>query len=195
MTIIFKIIIGIAVLLGLVLAGTFISNKYRGGIGSSPSPTPFGGQLPASVSVQEEKKIKDLAENFVRAYGTYQFGDFTNLESLKDKITSRLWGEKENFIKEKKQELENKPKKYITFSLLVKESVVLSQSGDLVEVEVRYTKREMRGATIQGATTIEYVDEDGQTGKSSISFNKEERAILKFIKEGNEWKVDDILIK
>ncbi|MBU4580215.1 hypothetical protein KKB43_04325 [Patescibacteria group bacterium] len=194
MNITFKVIIGIAILFGLVLLGTFISNKYSGN-NQKPGANPSDAQLPISASEKDEKELKELAENFVRAYGTYQFGDFTNLESLKSQMSNRLWSEKENFIEEKKQELENKPKKYITFSTFVKKSAILSQNNSLIEMEVSYTKREMRGAAIQGAATIEYVDEDGQAGKTSTSFNKEERAVLKFIKEDNEWKVDDILIK
>ena len=143
MNIIFKIIIIVAVLLGLVLLGTSIFNKYFGdgrGFKVNPSET----QLPINVSEKDEKEIKELAENFVRTYKTYQLGDFSGLESLQSCMTTGLWEKKFAWITSAKLEAEKQPKRYITYFALVKNSIIISNSKNNAEVEVNYTQKETK---------------------------------------------------
>lgn len=190
-----KMIIGVVILVGVIFVGIILYGKYTGMGNVAPSPTPIGGQLPGAVTTAEEKKIKELAENFVRGYGTYQFGNFTNIESLKDQMTARLWQEKEEWISAQKEEIEKQPKKYITYSVFTKKVFVLSQTSNESEVEVGYLQRELKGAIIQGPVTIEWIDENGQKNSNIKPTDTEKKATLKFIRENSGWKVDDIRIR
>lgn len=187
----FKIIIGIAVLLGLVLLGTFISDKYSG---SNPKPgaNPQDGQLPISASEKDEKEIKTLAENFVRIYKTYQLGDFSGLENLKDQMTAKLWQEKAEWIAAKKREMEKQPKRYITYSAFVKSSKIIFNDKDAAEAEINYIQRETKGAMLQGEITIKYVNEFGEDKPTPPAVETPGKIRLWLVKENGEWKVDQI---
>lgn len=192
MNTIFKVIIIIAGLLGLVLLGTFIYDKYSGGGNATPSPTPSGGQLPVNVTVDEEKKLKEFAGNFVRIYKTYQLGDFSGLESLQSQMTARLWQEKSDMIASAKLETEKQPKRYVTYSAFIKSSVIVSNTRDKADVEVSCVQREMKGAMIQGDITIKYVNEFGEDKPIPPATESIVKVILHMVKENNEWKVDQI---
>lgn len=194
MNIVFKAIIGIAVLLGLVLLGTFLSNKYSGD-GQKPGTNPPGSQLPISASQKEEKKLKESSENFIRIYRTYQLGDFSGLESLKDRMTAKLWQEKFEWIANAKLEMEKQPKRYITYTALIKNSIIISINKDMAELEVNFILRETKGAMVPGGVTIKYVNEFGEEKPISPAIEMPGKARLFLVKENNEWKVDSINIK
>ena len=41
--------------------------------------------------IMEEQKAKTFAENFTEIHNTYMINDFSNIESLKDSMTQKLW--------------------------------------------------------------------------------------------------------
>lgn len=185
-------IIGAVIFLALAAwLGLFLYNKYNAGNGINPNPTiaPGFGQLPASATKQDEKEVKTLAENFVRIYKTYQLGDFSGLESLKDQMTAKLWLEKAEWIAAKKQEIKNQPKRYITYSALLKSSKIIFSDKDTIEIEVNYIQRETKGAMLQGQVTIKYVNEFGEEKAIPPPIETSEKIRLWFTKEGSEWKV------
>ncbi len=185
-----KIIAGIILLIGIVLLGIFVYNKYR----YTPSvpvpvPTPTGA-LPYNPLISEEEKMKSFAEDFVRIYKTYQVGDYSGIESLKDRMTSRLWQEKSEWIANAKLQSENQPKRYITYSAFLKNTVIIFDDKDRAEIEVNYIQSEMRGAMIQGEITTRYVNEFGEDKPIPPPVELPGKIRVRLIKENNEWKVD-----
>ncbi|MBU4369048.1 hypothetical protein KJ575_05065 [Patescibacteria group bacterium] len=192
----FKILLGVFVLLFGVWLGISAYNKYwkNSGVNLPAVNPPATGQLPRNNSKNEEARIKSLAEDFVRVYGSYRLGDFSGLENLREKMTFRLWVEKSEWIKTKKEEFNNQPKRYITFFAFVKKSDILSFiNGKVAEAEVEYLQTETRGAIIQGEITIKYVNEFGEEKPIPPPTETSKKIRLKIVKENEEWKVDEII--
>lgn len=191
----FKILLGVFVLLFGAWLGISAYNKYWKNSGANlpevnPPPT---GQLPQSAAKSEEERIKELAEDFVRVYGSYRLGDFSGLENLRDKMTSRLWEEKSQWIKIKKEEFNNQPKRYITFSAFIKKPDLVSFIENReAEIEVDYIQTETKGAAVQGEITIKYVNEFGEEKPIPPPVETFKKLRLRIIKENNEWRIDDI---
>ncbi len=190
-----KIILVVVVLLFIARAGLYFYNKYwKSGSTDIPAANTQVDQLPRNISREEEVKIKSLADDFVRVYGTYKFGDFSGLESLKDKMTAGLWSAEAEWIKTKKREIENQPKRYIAFSTFVKKTDIVSRVEDReTDVEVSYNQTETRGAVVQGDVTIKYVNEFGEEKPIPPPTETSQKILLKIVKENNEWKVNSII--
>lgn len=193
----FKILLGVFVLLFGVWLGISAYNKYwkNSGVNLPAVNPPATGQLPSNNSKDEEARIKSLAEDFVRVYGSYRLGDFSGLENLREKMTFRLWVEKSEWIKTKKEEFNNQPKRYITFSTFPVKSEIIYIGDNKLEAEVEYTQRELKGAMVQGNITIEWVDETGK--KNPVPpppIESLKKIKLVYNKENDKWKVDKITL-
>lgn len=189
----FKIILGALGIMLIAWLGLFFYNRYwKNNNGAIPPASYPVGQLPYNISKEEEKTLKSLAENFVVRYKSYILGDFSGLESLKDKMTLELWSEKSAWMDAQKQELAGKPRHYITFSAFSKNSTIVSYDSEKAQVDVEYLQREMKGATIQGEITIKYVNEFGEEKPVPAPTETLKKIRPWFVKENNEWKVSRI---
>lgn len=193
---ILKIIIGIIILLSVFSFAFFEYNKYQSRIAAvPPSPTPSVGELPASISLEEDNQIKELAENFVSIHETYQKGDLSHLNELKKIMTEKYQEEITRYVEEKKLS-SMEIKEYISYAGIPKQiDFVYSDIGS-ANVLVVFEHNTFYGASVYIDGTLTAVD---QAGKKSTELLKREtvnkQAELLIIKDNGLWKVDSIKIK
>ncbi len=146
-----------------------------------------------SQPLTEEKKIIAAAENFLRGYGNYQLGDFFNIESLYSQMTKRYKNEMSLWIIDQRQKYVLEPKRYITFTISILKSSVISLESNQAELKIKTKRTEIKGAAISGEGTIIWVDEFGNKPKREIprqEFSQDAR--VKLIKENGQWKIDKV---
>lgn len=197
MSTIFKIIIIIAVLFGLILAGTFISNKYSGN-NPKPSINPPDTQLPISALEKDEKEAKALAENFVSGYGSYQKGTFNSLKEAQKMMTKKYQEETTRFIeeKEKEQSLVSAPKEYISYTSVPTKTTLVSLDSKNANVLIDFEYSTFYGVSLYLNEILTTVDQNGE--KTTQPLKREmvkKQATVLMIKENGLWKVDSIKIK
>lgn len=194
MNIFVKIIIGAITIIGLVVIVMFTYNKNSGG-GAMPSPISSIGQLPIYNSVQEEKKVIELAENFVSGYGTFQKGSYSYLRGLTDKMTYKYKNETINFIEEQEQKQSGNYSniEYISYSSIPKKTNILFYNTQTVEAVVDFESNTFYGVHTYRSGTLKTLDQFGNVTSSPLKRELSQKiAVLVILKENGAWKVESI---
>lgn len=191
----YKIIIGIAVLLGLVLLGTFISDKY---FGNNPKPgVNPPGVLPYNPPINDEKTVRQLAENFLSGYGSYQKGTFSSLKEVQKMMTKKYQEETARFIEEKEKEQSDAGiKEYISYTSIPAETSLVSLDSGNAEILVDFEYNTFYGVSLYLNGNLTTIDQNGN--KTTQPLKREmvkKQAIILMVKEDGLWKVDSIEIK
>ncbi len=191
----FKIIAIIVILLGLIIAGIFISDKYSGKDQKYPevSPQVF---LPYNPSISDEKAVNQLVKNFISLYGNYQQDSFVSLKEAKELMTVRYREETAKFIEEREKANRDKPKEYITFSSVPTKININYLDSDKADVSVKIDFYTVYGAYLYLDGGLAQVDRFGEKTIMPLENEfKKKQAILFILKEDNLWKVDKIIIE
>ncbi len=142
----------------------------------------------------EEEKLKIFAENFTTIYYSYSWGNFSNIESLKNSMTQRLWDEKSEWINNKKEILEGQPVIYAGVSNIPQKTDLVHIGQSKVKIEIECEQYKIEGASIYINGILTGVDTSGIESSVFPIYRKIEnkKIRLELLREGNEWKVDKI---
>ena len=145
--------------------------------------------------ITEEEKAKSFAKNFVEVYNTYMINDFSNIELLKDNMTQSLWERESQWIETRKEKTKDNPKRYIVFNAQTNKADIIYFDNSEMVIEIEYEQFEIRGTSIYMENILTDVDEFGEITLVQIPIKSEtKKVMLKLIKKGDEWKVDNIEI-
>lgn len=192
-----KAIIIIAVILGLAWVGFFVKYRY---LDKNPSPaaSPSNTKLPSSASVNDEKDVKTLAENFLSGYGSYQKGNFSSLKEVKKMMTKKYQEETARFIEEKEQNTAG-TKEYISYTSIPAKTTIVSldaRDAKSAKVLVNFEYNTFYGVSLYLNGNLTTIDQSGS--KTTQPLKREtakKQAIILMVKEDGLWKVDSIKIE
>ena len=168
-------------------------------VANLPANQPINNQVNLPVTTQppkpatEEEKVIAAAESFLRGYGSYQLGNFSNIESLYPQMTERYKDEMAFWVAEQKQKYALEPKRYITFTISILESSVISLESNQAELKIKTKRTEIKGAAIPGEGTIIWVDEFGNKPEGQVPRREFfQDAEIKLIKENDKWRINKV---
>lgn len=147
---------------------------------------------------KDEKDVKELAENFVSGYGSYQKGTFSSLEETQKMMTKKYQEETTRFIeeKEKEQSLVSAPKEYISYTSIPVKTIPVSLDSKNANVLIDFEYNTFYGVSLYLNEILTTVDQNGE--KTTQPLKREmvkKQAIVLLIKEDGLWKVDSIKIE
>lgn len=189
---IFLKIIGIFLFLGVIGLGIFIFMKSKNTEPVSPASEPVG-VLPYNSSINDEKEIKSLAENFINIQGSYQLGSFVALREAQSMMTKRYQEETTKYIENGESFFSKKPKEYITYTSMPTDIKITYLDAKKAEITTIVDFSTVFGAYIYLDGNLVQVDRAGK--KTTEPLKKEFRkknVVLSIIRENNLWKVDKI---
>jgi len=143
----------------------------------------------------EEEKAKIFAENFVTAYYSYAWGNFSNVESQYYYMTEEMKSREEIKVEQMRREIKDQPRKYFTARARLSDSKVISYEKTRASINIDLSIDNFAGATIQ-RDTIVWVDENGDYYERDpddlIIDTLSKNVQINLIKIGDEWKVGRI---
>lgn len=151
-------------------------------------------------NVQEAVNIEILLKGFAEQYNSYTTGDFSNIEGVYALMTSGMQETEMQNIENRKKELAQTTKEYITVKSTVTEYREIKKEEDLVAAEIITEKITSDGAYVQDPESedglIIFVDKKGNlTDENSYESNAKktsEAFQIVAMKEDGEWKIAQI---
>lgn len=194
-----KFVLVLVVLLVVATVGLFAYIKFFSQKGVTPppptvSPTPV--QLPFNQYKDDETQLKEVAQNFVSLYGSYEWGDFKTLRNATALMTEVYKAETEKFIATKEGELKDQPKQYLTVNSVPREANIISLDQINATVSVGFDSYTTYGAYVYMNGVLVSVDQSGKKTKIPLKQEqKEKKATLTMFREKGYWKVKKIVIE
>jgi len=144
--------------------------------------------------ITEEEKIESFAENFTTTFYSYTWGNFSNIESLKDNMTQDLWERELQWVEMEKEKIKNRSIIYIGISNIPQKANIIYLTEDKSEIEIECEQYEIEGASIYINGVLVGIDKFGEKSLDYPVYKKIEnkKITLKLLRENNEWKVDGI---
>jgi len=142
----------------------------------------------------EEDRVKTIAETFASIFYSYTWGNFSNVESLKDKMTQKLWNEKSEWINAEKEKSKGQPMVYIGISNISQKTDIIYIKQNEAKIEIECEQYEVEGNSIYINDILTGIDKFGKESSIYPIYKKIEnkKVILKLLKENDEWKVNEI---
>ena len=165
--IIIAVVVIISILLSFLVGIVFFLKEKNEGIPNQNnkqeeqrSKDPEKTELTGKEELTEKEKAKIFAENFAVFYHTYNWGDFSNIESLYDSMTDGMKNKEKNRVERMKKETEAQPRKYFSAKAKLIDSSFLLYNENRAEVIADINIDDFAGAIIQRETIL-WVDEKG----------------------------------
>lgn len=151
---------------------------------------------PEQINVIEKQKAENILSNFAIKYNSYTIGDFSNIESLYDLMTSELKKIEMVKVEEiRKQETEEK----ITVKSEFKGSNTIDFSENRIIANIVLSKQTYNGAFVADPGNPNQkilIDKNGQRYEKDFSTLLAGKDLifiqLTGIKENGEWKISNI---
>ena len=192
-----KFVLILVLLLVVATAGLFIYiNFFSKKVVTPPPASPTPGQLPYNPYKDDETQVKEIAENFVSLYGSYESGNFKTLRNAESLMTESYKEETEKFIAAKEEEAKKQPKQYLMVNSTPKETNIISLDQTNATVTVDFDSSTTHGAYIYNGGVLVALDEAGK--KTTAPLKQEQarkKATLTMIREKGYWKVKKINIE
>ena len=142
---------------------------------------------PPKPATEEEKVIK-LAEDYIEIYGSYRFGDFSNVENLYPQMSKSYQAQIKNWVSQQKAKYASQFKHYGSVITLVQSSKVTLLNQNKAEVKLKARRIEYKGAWINDNPIDEFGNPISKVPKREFFQDVQ----VKLIKEDGLWKVNEI---
>jgi len=163
-------------------------------VANLPANQPINNQVNLPVTTQppkpatEEEKVIKLAEDYIEIYGSYKFGDFSNVGNLYPQMSKNYQAQMKNWISQQKAKYASQSKHYGSVITLVQSSKVILLNQNEAEVKLKARRIEYKGAWINDNPIDEFGNPISEVPKREFFQDVQ----VKFIKEDGSWKVNGI---
>lgn len=200
-----KIILLIIVLIFFVGFIFFGKDKYK------PKPLEKQSQIQEETvqekeeeiirELTEEDKISIFAENFTTIYYSYTWGNFSNIESLYDKMTDEMENRERNRVEQMKKGIENQSQKYFTVRVeVINLKIIDYQENKKATLDIKLKLKDIDGAFVTDVdvpeirpNTSALIDGNKNVYTGNIEdlviMTVDKKIEIKLVKENDKWKV------